>query len=343
MADVASDAGVSETTVSHVLSGRRPVAVATQERVRTSIRRLNYRPNELARALRTQRSHTVAFVVPNIAHVLYPVVARGVGDILRPLGFHVAIYETDDNPGLAAEVIQSATDRGIDGAILFGFALDVEGAAVLNDHHIPYVNGGLNDDDEPDWDTVRSDQFGGMYKATSRALSLTSETIGFIGGTAGLGPADIRERGFRAAMTAGGRVVDERVVGRTDYSYVGGREAFARMVGPGNIPRAVVCANDLIAIGAMACAHDQGFSIPEDIAFSGYDNIEACTMVVPTLTSVETHLQEQGRACAELLIERIAGEYRDPARHRTLPTDVVDRDSTKAGRRSRPGIAARLL
>lgn len=327
IADVAAHAGVSESTVSQVLSGRRPVAAATAARVRSSIKDLGFRPNALARALRTQKSHTIAVIIPNIAHVLYPLVARGIGDVLKPLGFHIAIYETDDRPDLASEVITSAADAAVDGAILFGFTLSASDADALAEREIPFVNGGINEDVEPVWSSVRSDQYGGMSATTAKAIQISPGPIAFIGGKFGVGPANLRERAFRETMESHGRPVDEGLVTRADYSYLAGRSAMEEILSRGIIPRSLVCANDLIAIGAMSWAVEFGLRVPEDLTVSGYDNIEACGMVVPTLTSVETDLREQGRACARLLLDRMS-EPSSVSKHLIIPTRAVHRRST---------------
>ncbi|GAA3215270.1 LacI family DNA-binding transcriptional regulator [Dactylosporangium siamense] len=326
--DVAAHAGVSVTTVSHVLSGRRPVSTATQQKVRRSIDLLGFRPNEIARSMRSQRTHTAALVVPNIAHVVYPFVARGITEELRPLGYQISIYDTDDDPVVKADVLQVITDRRVDGVILFGFDITSTDAAVLTGASIPFVNGGLNAEVDGPYDCVRSDQRAGLEITTRHLIERFGGPLAFVGGLPGDGPADLRESGFRRAMAAAGLPVDERLVARVPYSWEGGREALAQLLAKDLPIRAVVCANDLIAIGGMAMARERGLRVPEDLAFTGYDNIEAGTMVVPTLTSVESFLDEQGRSCARLLIDRLGRGYGGPARHVSIDTALVVRASS---------------
>jgi len=328
IADVALHAGVSQTTVSHVLSGHRPVATKTQDKVRTSVELLNFRPNDIARALRNQRTHNVALVVPNIAHVTYPIVARGITTTLRPLGYQVAMYDTDDKPDTEANVVRALAERVVDGAIFFGFSLSERNAEILFNANIPFVNGGMNSEAHSLWDTVSLDQRQGIEATTRLALQQSSGPIGYLGGPLGSGTAEVREAGFRAAMQKAGREIDERLIARVPYEWVAGREAIRTMALQTELPHAIVCANDLIAIGAMSQARQEGLSVPNDITFSGFDNIEACEFVVPGLTSVETHLAEQGRACARLLLDRMSRSYTGPARHISLRTEVVCRQST---------------
>ncbi|MFI0941568.1 LacI family DNA-binding transcriptional regulator [Streptomyces sp. NPDC021020] len=328
ISDVAAHAGVSVTTVSHVLSGRRPVSPSTQAKVRRSIDALAFRPNEIARSMRSQRTHTVAIVIPNIAHVVYPVVARGVNDELRPLGYQTAIYDTDGDPRIKAEVLQAVTARRVDGVIMFGFDMTSADAAVLEEADVAFVNGGLNAATDGPWDCVRSNQPAGMQDATRHLVGRFGGPVAFLGGMPGDGPADIRESGFRSGMAAAGLEVDERLVRRVPYSWEGGRHAVAELLAGPVVPRSVVCANDLIAIGGMAAARDRGLDVPGDMAFTGYDNIEAGTMVATTLTSVESYPNEQGRACARLLLDRISRGYSGPARHVGIDTDLIVRRSS---------------
>lgn len=326
--DVAAHAGVSQSTVSQVLSGSRPVAEATRSRVLASVEALGYRPNRLARALRQQRSHTVAIVVPNITHVVYPMVARGVGEVVRPLGYQVALFDTDGTRSTETQVLKSIAERMSDGAVLFGYPLRPSDARILSDLGIDIVNGGLNDEVPQQWDTVRVAQADALRDATQLLAAERHGPVGYIGGPPGHGTSPVREKGFRAGMAALGREVDPAlVVAATAYSASAGREAMAAVLATGTVPGLVVCANDLLAIGAMAEARSRGFRIPEDIAFSGYDNSDASEIAVPPLTTIDAFAFEQGRACARLLLERVTQAYTGPARHLTLSTELVRRES----------------
>ena len=327
IADVAAHAGVSITTVSQVLNGRRPVAKSTQARVRDSIEELGFRPNEVARSLRRQRSSTVAIIVPNIAHVAYPIMARGASDLLRPLGYNVALYDTDGSEDIEKSVLRTVADRITDGAILFGFTMTDSDAEILSAVNIPFVNGGLNSQSEGSWDAVISDQQGGITAATKHLISRFGTSVGYLGGNVGDGPADVREASFLEAANQN-RVFPAPIVVRAPFTYQGGRDAMKQLLATGNVPRALVVGNDRIAIGAMDVALRHGFRIPDDIAFVGYDNEDSDQVVSPPLSSIEPQLHEQGRMCAQLLIDRMSGSYTSEPRRVLLPTALVLRDSS---------------
>lgn len=325
--DVARHAGVSQATVSQVLNGTRPVSQETQARVRSSIAELGFRPNELARALRQQKSLTVAIVVPNITHVTYPMVARGVSEVLRPHGYQVALYDTDHDPDSETDVVRAIAGRMADGAIIFGFPIKPVDAEILEGVGVPFVNGGLDEPADTEWDSVRVDQ----QAAFSELVGIVSEAgpgpIAYIGGPAEEGSSSPREAGFVAGMNTAGHAIDPGLVLSSPYSWEGGRSALTQLLRSGANPRSVICANDMIALGAMQAARDHGLRIPEDIRFTGYDNIDAAEMATPPLTTVEAFPFEQGRECARLLLARMQGIPPRQAAHRLLGTRVVRRET----------------
>ena len=326
--DVAEHAGVSQSTVSQVLGGARPVSAATRVKVLASIEELGYRPNQLARALRSQRSQTVAIVVPNIVHELYPVVARGVSDVLRPLGYQVALYDTDHVRSVETQVVRSIAERVTDGAVIFGYPLARSDARTLTGLGIAVVNGGLDDDLPRPWDTVRVAQPEAMRAITEQMAGQYGGPVAYVGGPPDHSTSAVRETGFRAGMQAAGLDVDESLVTPVDeYSWPQARDHFQLLIGDHRRPRLVICANDLLAIGVIAAVRARGWRVPDDVAVTGYDNIVAAGMSVPPLTTVETYPAEQGHACARLLLDRMLGGYTGPPRFLTLNTDIVRRES----------------
>jgi len=326
--DVAQHAGVSQSTVSQVLGGSRPVAEATRARVLKSIEELGYRPNQLARALRHQRSQTVAIVVPNIRHELYPAVARGVSDVLRPLGYQVALYDTDRVKAIETQVVRSIAERVMDGAVIFGYPLARADARILSSLGIAVVNGGVDDDTLRPWDTVRVAQPEAVQRLVQTLGAQYGGPIAYVGGPADHPTAPVRETGFRAGMATLGIPVDEALVTSVGhYSWDDALVRFRQLAATQRRPRLVVCANDLLAIGVMAAARERGWRVPDDIAVCGYDNIVAAEMSVPPLTTIETYPFEQGHACARLLLDRMLDGYAGPPRFLTLSTEIVRRKS----------------
>jgi len=255
-------------------------------------------------------------------------VARGVSEVLRPEGYQVALYDTDHDPVTETQVVRTITDRMVDGAIVFGFEVKPADAEIFARANKPFVNGGLDDAKALPWDSVRVDQTLAFRDLVASVAKTGRGPIAYVGGPAEEGSSAPREKGFREGIAAAGQRPDPALMADSAaYSWEGGRTALGRILARGTRPGAVICANDMIAIGAMQAARDAGLRIPEDIAITGYDNIDAAEMTLPPLTTVEAFPFEQGRACARLLLDRLRGEVGAEPRHLLLGTEIVERDS----------------
>ncbi|HEX4248408.1 MAG TPA: LacI family DNA-binding transcriptional regulator, partial [Pseudonocardia sp.] len=303
--DVAARAGVSPTTVSHVLSGQRPVSVETSARVRQAVAETGYRPAAIARSMRTRRTETVALIVPDIANPFYPTVARGLHDALDGHGYRTLIGSTDGRRDAELGFLEDVVSRSVDGIMLFGHSLDAEDLRTVVGGRVPIV---LSSDlGAGEHDRVVVDDVEGAEAATAHLLASGVTDIAFVSGPKGLGPGDWRLSGYLRALGAAGLAAAEDRIVRGDYTVESGRAAVGRLLAGGAPPRAVICANDLMAIGALTAAHDAGVAVPGELAVIGFDNIDAAGLVRPALTTVELPAYEIGRRSGELLLARMSG------------------------------------
>ena len=246
--DVAAEAGVSVTTVSHVLSGRRPVAQATRTRVLEVIDRLGYQPNRLAQGLRNGRTMTVGLMVPDLTNPFYPMVLRGLDDVLVPAGYHAIVYNSDGTAEQEIAFLGAMATRQVDGVVITSFALAREDLLAIA-KQMPLVRlGGPFDSDLGD--LVRSDDEGGMAQAVRYLLERGSRRVAYIGGALHAGPSDLREAGYRRALEETLGALDEDLIVRGGFTREGGREAAETLLSRDARPDAIACANDLMAIGA---------------------------------------------------------------------------------------------
>ena len=223
-------------------------------------------------------------------------------------------------------MLRTVADRMVDGAIVFGFPVKQSDAEILSSVGIPFVNGGLDESLDTQWDSVRVDQVAAISSLVEHVAALGRSPIAYIGGPTDEGSASARETGFRVGMAAARQPIDPALLTSSPYSWEGGRAALDRMLSDGHAPRSVICANDMIAIGAMTAARDHGLRIPEDIAITGYDNIDAAAASEFGIV-VKAHPFEQGRECARLLLDRMTGDYGGRARHVMLPAKLLLRES----------------
>ncbi|MDX6319715.1 MAG: LacI family transcriptional regulator, partial [Nocardioidaceae bacterium] len=320
---VADLAGVSPTTVSHVLSGKRMVGAATRGHVQDAIRQLGYRPNNIARSLRTSRSRMVAVVVPDITNPFYSVLTRGLADGVYDAGYGTYVCNTDGLAERENTFLEDVLDRGVDGIVMASVNLAANGArpAPLGTP-IVYVGGAL---DHPRADLVTADDEVGSRLATAHLISRGATRVAMIQGPPESGPA--RDEGYRSALVENGFGFDPALMIRGDWTRQGGRRAMHSLMAQVERPDAVFCANDLTAIGAVDAARDLGLAIPGDVAVVGFDDVDAATIVSPTLTTVRNPAYDTGCAAGELLLSRMLGHYTDAGRTVVLPCPLIQRES----------------
>lgn len=327
MAEVAANAGVSVTTVSHVLSGRRPVAEATRTRVLRVIEELGYQPNALARGLRTRRTMTVALIVPDLTNPFYPMVLRGLADVLGPTGYHVVVGSTDGIREQEISFLQEMTTRQVDGVVIAAFQLSRDDL-LTHGGSVPLVRLGGGHFDADLGDLVRSDDEGGTAQAVRYLIAQGGERTAYIGGTRHTGPSDRREAGYRRALAEAGREVDESLILRGEFTRGAGRAAAEVLLARPDRPDAIACANDLIAIGVLDTARALGLSVPGELAVTGYDDIDAASLVTPALTTVVNPARQVGRSCADALLRQLdAGQNAAPPREVVIANSLVRRES----------------
>jgi LacI family transcriptional regulator len=322
IAHVASRAGVSPTTVSHVLSGKRVVGAATRRTVLDAIKELGYRPNHVARNLRTRQSHMIAVVVPDITNPFYAVVTRGLADAVDAAGYGTYVCNTDGNHERERKFFADVMDRGADGIVFASGETASEITFGPADYNTPIICIG-DHLDHPLCDAVIPDDEAGSQAAAAFLAERGYQRIGMIQGPPKYGVA--RTAGFRSAMRAARRQVPAKLLVRGDWTRKGGYQAMKTLMALPKPPDAVFCANDLMAIGALDVAHELGLDIPSDLAIVGFDDVDAATIVSPTLTTVRNPAYEAGSTAGDLLMSRMSGRYRGDGRTVVLPCPLVPR------------------
>lgn len=327
LADVAARAGVSESTASNALSGRRYVAPGTIARVTAIAREIGYRPNHLAQSLRARTSRTVAFIVNDIGNVSFTTSIRAASALLRERTFAIDMVDSPE-AGPTLEIVQQVLDRVPDGVIFFGEEPTAEAIEALGSNGVPYAVGGLGAPHDSAGDVVYTDQAATVREVTTALASGVRGRICFVGGDKADEGARARLAGFTMAMEDMGRPVGPADIALVPYSIDGGIEAM-RMISA-EVPELVIAGSDQIAQGAMIEARAAGIDIPGHLRIVGFDNIESCRVTSPPLSSIDVRLEHQGLLCAEMLLDRIEGRYDDEARVIRVEPQFVKRESTGA-------------
>jgi LacI family transcriptional regulator len=329
-ADVARRAGVSQALVSYVLNGS-PVTLpdATRRRVLVAIDDLGYVPHGGARALRLDRTMTLALVIPDITNPYYPAVERGLQDSAEAAGYQLVTYNTDGVAAKERKALRSIRQTGADGAVIYDFHLGPDDYRVLLDVGTAIAMVVSTPDKAGDLaiDRLTVGVAAGVARITGYLIDRGYAPLGTIAGSLdsdiGLG----RMEAFRSACRDAGMDVSPAHVVEADFTYQGGRDAMATLIRSGQPPRAVFAANDLMALGAMEACLTAGLRVPADVAIAGFDDIEASRMVTPALTTVTQPGRWMGQEVGRLLVERLAGDRDAPARDVPVTLELAIRDS----------------
>jgi LacI family transcriptional regulator len=305
--ELAKAAGVSVSTVSRALTAsEHPVNEETRQRILTLAKELGYRPNMMARSLKTDRTFTVGIIVDNIASPFTPLMIRGIQDYLKGFHYFSVVINADWNPEAEAEAIHDLISRSIDG-IVFVESWLRDANPVLDLVSKPYVfvhrlfgGAGRN--------SVNVDDVGGGRLATEHLIGLGHRRIGFISGPAGWGASEDRLVGYRAALQGAGIPYDPTLMIEGNWEVQSGYPAAKKFLTLENYPTAIFAGNDLMALGAIYAIQESGLRVPEDIAVVGYDDREIASIARPSITTVTLPCYEMGQRSAKLLLQLLEKE-----------------------------------
>jgi LacI family transcriptional regulator len=324
--EVADKAGVSLTTVSHVINNTRFVAEETRQRVLTAMQELHYRPNALARSLRRGKTNTLGLILPDSANPFFAEVAHSIEDAAFQLGYSVILCNTEGDSKKEFFYVDVLSKKQVDGIIFMASGDQADSLDFIISQNLPVV---VVDRDLPNVvaDAVLTNNCQGGYQATHHLLDLGHRRIAIIAGPSNLTPSAERVTGYREALKDYGITPDERLVLRGDYHPESGFQSATFLFNLPEPPTAIFACNDLMALGVLRAAATFGRRVPQDLSVVGFDNIELSNYSHPPLTSVTQRKDEIGFQAATILVRRIVDKTSPPARL-ILPTELVVRLST---------------
>ncbi len=324
--DVAKRAGVAPVTVSRVINDAPGVNLATRERVLQAIAELGYVPNVVARSLRSKRTRTLAFVVPDITNPFWTTVARGVEDAAQDHGYSVVLCNTDESAAKQQRYLDLMISQRVDGVIIAPADTAANRLDPLRRHNIATV---VIDRRIEGWevDTVYSDSVSGAYALTRHLLGLGHTRIAMFSGPEGAATADDRIAGYWLALAEAGITPDPALIRRGGFNWEAGFELTNRVLDEGLAPTAVFAANNAIALGVIDAVGRRGLRIPSDIALVCFDDYPYVTGFFPFLTVVSQSAYEMGANAAQLLLSRLKSPVPLKPRRVVLPVRLVIRYS----------------
>ncbi len=326
LSDVAAGAGVSTATVSRALNMPDQVAPDTRARIMAVVQALGYSPNFGARAMAARHTRTMGAVIPTMENAIFARGLQAFEETLQAQGFTMLVASSSYQPEREAAQIRSLVARGADGILLIGHARDPRLYDFLAAQSVPaLVTWAL--DAAAACPSVGFDNWSAMRGLAAEVLRLGHRRLGMISAPhADNDRAAARLRGVRDAVE--GQAGATLTCIETPYGIENGAQAFAALMAGDAPPTAVLCGNDVLAVGALGKARAMGVSVPGDVSITGFDDIELAQVAVPALTTVHVPHREMGRTAAETLIAMVRGEM--TARAVELQTHIRFRASLAA-------------
>jgi LacI family transcriptional regulator len=333
--DVAREAGVHPATASRALNPatRSLVNGETASRVMRVAESLGYRPNPIARSLKTSRSATVGLVIPDLTNPLFPPIVRGIEDVLGPAGYNAWLVNTDNDPAREESLVDSLRSRQVEGLIVATARLEHPLLDQLRADGVRMVliNRRTANSDIP---SVTPDDATGIAMAVSHLAGLGHRRIAHLAGPQNTSTGKVRQRAFRQALRDYGLDDDPALVADCPtWSEQAGAAALRDLIDAGVEFTAIVAGNDLHALGCYDVFMERGISCPDDISVVGFNDMPYIDKLRPPLTSVRVPHYEVGAEAARMLLDGLA----DPTRHARsvlLPLTLVQRQSTAPPRQT---------
>lgn len=326
LSDVARLAKVSTATVSRALTLPHKVKPLTLSRVQQAVQALGYVAHGAARALASRRTHTIGAVIPTLDNAIFANTIHALQKTLDEAGYMLLLASHEFDADVEVRATRALIERGIDGLVLLGTTHQPSLFPMIEAHQIPYVLTWALDESgrHP---CVGFNSRAAAIQLANYLLDLGHREFAMISGiTANNERAKERLVGVREALAARGAGLPAARIVEKPFTLSAGREGLREVMIGDAPPTAVICGNDVLAIGAMAECNAQGIAIPQQVSITGFDDMEIASLMTPGLTTMHFPTTELGAYAANHLLSRLAGKSVDL--HTELPVELVVRGTT---------------
>jgi DNA-binding LacI/PurR family transcriptional regulator len=327
---VAALAKVSIATVSRTINGSPAVSERLSRRVWQAIQQLNYFPNTHARSLVSGRSRLFGIIVENITNPFFPELVQSFEEVAVAHGYEILVSSSNSDPAILTTCVRRMLERKVEGVAVLTFGEEEPVLDQLAHHDIPMVLAEFKLED-PKTSTILLDYATGIRAAIDHLNELGHRQIAFLAGPHTLHSAITRQNDYRAAMQAAGLAIQKKWVVECDHTLKGGVTGFEQLRMLAARPTAILCSNDMTAIGVLRAAYHAGLRVPQDISVIGLDDIDFAEFTLPPLTTIRLSRSDLARAAFEALRQH-AEDPANPKRRREflVSTSLVVRGSTAA-------------
>jgi LacI family transcriptional regulator len=302
--DIARMAGVSISSVSRVINNSKPVNDDIRQKVEKVIRETNFRPNALARGLINKSTNLIGVIIPQINSISAELI-NGIEEVANQNGYNIILSNSKLETEKELKAIEIFIEKQVDGIILSSVDITKKHIQLVNDANIPLVVVGQKTTDyKIPW--VDVDNYTPVTEIVRYLIRCGHENIGMIHGplkdhSAGFS----RYQAFLDEMDRHQLPVNRAYLVESDFSTKAGYNAMESLLRNAEIPTAILCASDTIAIGAKNCVEDRGYFVPDDISLVGFDDVDLASLIRPQLTTVRVSARDMGSKSMETLIKLI--------------------------------------
>lgn len=326
--DVAREAGVSIATVSRVLNDIDVVNEDTKKKVLDAIKKLGYRPNIVARSLKTQRTKTIGILVPDISSGFYPEIVRGAEDVANIYDYNVILCNSDFDYDKEKDYLRVLKEKMVDGVIYMSSSLQEESLDIINDLDLKTVLVETKDREER-LPSVTIDNIEATYEATKHLLDKGIKNIAFVGVEKDAANAwGYRFLGYEKALKEAGIEVNEDLVFLQNLKYKTGHDAAEKFLKLDTKIEGVVCASDEIAMGVINGLREKGINTPGDVSVIGFNNNAVASYFYPRLTTVNQPSYDMGSVAMRMLIKILNNKPLEEEQY-VLDHNLIQRESCK--------------
>ncbi|MGF1684790.1 HTH-type transcriptional repressor PurR [Photobacterium minamisatsumaniensis] len=321
--DVARMAGVSTTTVSHVINKTRFVAEATQKKVLSAVDELNYAPSAVARSLKCNTTRTIGMLVTKSTNPFFAEVVHGVEEYCYGAGYTLILCNTEGNLEKQRDYLRMLAEKRVDGLLVMCSDLDENLLGLLErQKDLPMVVMDWGPE-SPHTDKIQDNAELGGYVATKFFIEHGHQAIGCLTGHSDKAACRERLKGFKKAMSEADLEVHPDWVLEGDFECESAVEAAEKFIAMDKRPTAIFCFNDIMAMGMISTFSQAGIRVPEDISIIGYDNIDLAPYFSPPLTTIHQPKRRLGKTAIEILLERVKDKDHEHRIFEMIPELVI--------------------
>jgi LacI family transcriptional regulator len=327
--EIAKRARVSTATVSRVVNRIPTVNPQMAKRVWNVIEELGYYPNTQARALVSGRSRIFGLIISDITNPFFPEIVQVFETIAVQNRYEILLSSTSNDPKRMESSARRMIERRVEGVAVLTFGMEEPLLEHLHVREVPLVFVDVGPQ-RPWVSNIRIDYLHGIRQGVQHLAALRHEKIAFISGPLKLKSSLARQQAFLRSIREIGVEADPALMVEGDHTMEGGMAAFAKLLAQSGRPTAVICSNDMTAIGVMRQSHEAHIAIPEDLSVIGFDDIRLAQFMIPPLTTIQMSQAELARLAFDALMADVERESPTPnGTEYVLKTNLVLRQSTR--------------